>query len=217
MKRSSVVSFCLGVVTGWLIVAVAAGSWILYTKSVMDERWKQQEKEFIELELTRIKLPVPPLETGDYGLFDYSWAPNDLDGNQVRFADMADRFILINVWGTGCKPCIREMPELEALADWIDEENHPIDLYLVAEEKEEDVKLFLEKLPLTPPVISCYKELPACLWSKGIPLTVIVRPGGQICYKHLGAGTWSAPEVKAFLVDLMTESDLEGQPDTGTS
>ena len=50
---------------------------------------------------------------GDLIAFDTS----DLDGNKVTEALFADnRVTMINIWGTFCPPCIREMPDLGQLS-----------------------------------------------------------------------------------------------------
>ncbi len=37
---------------------------------------------------------------------------HDSDGNAIRFADYKGQWIVINYWATWCKPCFKEMPEL---------------------------------------------------------------------------------------------------------
>jgi len=192
-------------------VATAAGIMILYAKSQMEKEMDRVDQEQVK-DIQRIKLPLPPLEVEDAGSFDYTWLPRTIDGSAVKFGDMRDRLMLINIWHTQCRPCLKEMPEFASLYDWIEQENLPIDLFLVSTDPEETLKWFLEENSLSPPVIIAHEELPACLWSRGVPLTVIVRPGGQICYRHLGAGTWAAPEVKQFLKGLLADDQEAGAP-----
>jgi thiol-disulfide isomerase/thioredoxin len=40
---------------------------------------------------------------------------SDLDGKEVRLADLDADLILIDFWGTWCAPCLKAMPELVAL------------------------------------------------------------------------------------------------------
>lgn len=39
-----------------------------------------------------------------------------LDGHSGRFADSKGRWVLINYWAEWCKPCIKEIPELNRFA-----------------------------------------------------------------------------------------------------
>ena len=47
-----------------------------------------------------------------------SFETTDLDGNPVKSEDVfgGNKITLVNIWGTFCPPCIREMPELEELS-----------------------------------------------------------------------------------------------------
>ena len=48
----------------------------------------------------------------------YSFASQDLDGNKISSELFSDNKItMINIWGTFCGPCIREMPSLAKLSE----------------------------------------------------------------------------------------------------
>ena len=48
----------------------------------------------------------------------YTFTTEDLDGNKITNELFADNKItMINIWGTFCGPCIREMPELAKLSE----------------------------------------------------------------------------------------------------
>ncbi len=40
----------------------------------------------------------------------------DTEGHEYAYADMADRWLIVNYWATWCGPCIKEIPELNHLA-----------------------------------------------------------------------------------------------------
>ena len=43
----------------------------------------------------------------------YTFESQDLDGNKITSDIFSNNIItMINIWGTFCGPCIREMPEL---------------------------------------------------------------------------------------------------------
>lgn len=41
----------------------------------------------------------------------------DLNGKGYRYDDFADKWLVVNYWATWCGPCIREIPELNRLAE----------------------------------------------------------------------------------------------------
>ncbi|XOV90791.1 MAG: TlpA family protein disulfide reductase [Pseudomonadota bacterium] len=41
----------------------------------------------------------------------------DINGVGHRYADLQDKWIVVNYWATWCAPCIKEIPELNALAE----------------------------------------------------------------------------------------------------
>ena len=56
--------------------------------------------------------PAAPEKVGTFGAFETT----DLQGNKVTQSIFAGHKItMINIWGTFCNPCIREMPELAKL------------------------------------------------------------------------------------------------------
>jgi cytochrome c biogenesis protein CcmG, thiol:disulfide interchange protein DsbE len=40
-----------------------------------------------------------------------------LDGDRVTLASLKGEVVMLNVWATWCRPCVREMPSLQALHD----------------------------------------------------------------------------------------------------
>ena len=49
---------------------------------------------------------------------NYTFTTEDLDGNKITNGLFADNKItMINIWGTFCGPCIREMPSLAKLSE----------------------------------------------------------------------------------------------------
>ena len=70
-----------------------------------------------DAEILPLKLPQAPKpeELGEW--FTAAVLP-DLDGNDVSLGELiaGNKLTLINIWGTFCSPCIREMPDLADLA-----------------------------------------------------------------------------------------------------
>jgi thiol-disulfide isomerase/thioredoxin len=41
----------------------------------------------------------------------------DVQGNGYQIDDLQGKYLIVNYWATWCAPCIKEIPELNALAD----------------------------------------------------------------------------------------------------
>ncbi len=42
---------------------------------------------------------------------------SDVEGNGIRLSDLQGKVLIVNYWATWCAPCIKEIPELNQLAD----------------------------------------------------------------------------------------------------
>lgn len=66
----------------------------------------------------------------------------DLEGKDILLDQFREKKILVNIWGTWCAPCIKEMPFLQEVYDEI-KENHVF--ILISDESPEKVKKFINK------------------------------------------------------------------------
>lgn len=67
----------------------------------------------------------------------------DLDGKLVDLAEFEGKVVVLNFWFVGCKPCVQEMPELNALVKKYDKEE--VVFLAFATDKAPVVKQFLSK------------------------------------------------------------------------
>jgi thiol-disulfide isomerase/thioredoxin len=118
----------------------------------------------------------------------------DVDGIQSLIKNDSEKLRLINVWATWCGPCVAEFPELIKINRMYRRRNFEmITISADSPDKEKEVFSFLkgnhsavtnylfnseDKYAL---IEAVDKE-----WAGGIPYTLIIKPGGEILYKHLG-------------------------------
>lgn len=75
------------------------------------------------------------------------FALRDLDGAVVKLSDLRGKVVWINFWATWCRPCKKELPDIQALSD-----EYPDDLAVLAinwQESAEDARAYFEDNGLT--------------------------------------------------------------------
>ena len=129
------------------------------------------------------------------------WAKEPVDVNPIDIKGIGeimkndtDKLRLINVWATWCAPCVIEMPELVNINRMY--RGRAFEMITISgdtPDKKEAVLAFLKNKQ-----VSCVNYLfnsdnKTDLfdsvdkdWEGGIPHTVIVKPGGEIIYRHTG-------------------------------
>lgn len=108
-----------------------------------------------------------------------AWRLPDLSGTPVGPADHAGDWVVVNYWATWCKPCLEEMPDLNALAA---AGGQLVVLGVAWEDTSvENLKRFLEKVSVDYPVLRVDPfEPPAAMEApRVLPTTVVYDPGGQ--------------------------------------
>ena len=112
-----------------------------------------------------------------------------VDGQVYDLASQRGHFVVVNFWATWCGPCLKEMPELSELHT----QNPDIKVVGLAFEEIEtaDMVEFLAKRPVSYPIaIADVYDPPADFPApKGLPMTWLIGPDGEIVKKFLGPVT----------------------------
>ncbi len=120
------------------------------------------------------------------------------DGNKLRF---------INVWASWCGPCAREFPDLvEIYRMYRGRDFEIVGINIDNPDEKTKVQSFLEQNQASyANYLYSGKDTYALIdvvdpkWEGPIPYTLIVKPGGEVLYRHLG--TIEPLEVKKVIVD----------------
>ncbi len=121
----------------------------------------------------------------------------------------SDKLMLLNIWATWCEPCVIEFPELVTINRmYRGREFELVTISLDTPDKKEKVITFLKKQQA-----SCrnyhwagddkneFADVLDEKWRGEIPYTLIIKPGGEIIYRH--AGIIEPLEVKKVIVNYL--------------
>lgn len=118
-----------------------------------------------------------------------------LDGSTYDLAAHRGKWVVVNFWATWCAPCRKEMPELSALHAMREQ----IEVVGLAYEDIDpaEMKAFLEKLPVTYPIVlvDTYNPPEDFAVPRGLPMTYLIAPDGTVAKEFLGPVT--AADIEA--------------------
>ncbi len=122
----------------------------------------------------------------------------NLAGEEVSLAQWEAKTIVVNFWATWCKPCREEIPELVRFFEAHRE--HNVVVLGVAMDKDIDkVRTFIQEFKISYPVV-VGNIVDARKWKvRGLPMTFIVSPGGDIERRIHGGLTMATLEGYARL------------------
>lgn len=125
----------------------------------------------------------------------FRFQSRDLDGNQVRLGDIVSGYkvTMLNFWDTGCKPCVKEMPELEKLnAKFKEQDCQIVGVCLVGstDGKNKDIdkaKSILESKGVTYPTLFARELDDGMPETSMVPTTFFVDSRGRVLTMTVGA------------------------------
>jgi thiol-disulfide isomerase/thioredoxin len=112
----------------------------------------------------------------------------DVDGQSHRLSEWKGRPLVVNFWATWCAPCVKEMPELDAL-----QKRFPKAQFVgIGIDTADNIRKFTQKVPVSYPLllggpsgIDLMRALGNGLGA--LPFTMIFDAVGRISHQVLGA------------------------------
>lgn len=132
---------------------------------------------------------VLPLAALIAGLLVFQWMQYDfktLDGEQHKWRQLQGQWLVINYFAEWCSPCLKEIPELNALHTKI-RQNPAIQLFGVSYDQLDDTQLsgLKQRYDINFPLISGQPVMPNP-HPMQLPTTYIIAPDGQVARQLVG-------------------------------
>ena len=113
----------------------------------------------------------------------------DVDGNPQKISQWQGQFLLVNFWATWCKPCVQEMPELQALS--LAFKSKQLQVVGMGIDSPAQIRAFRDQHHITYPLLVAGLEgtdLGTALGNQvgGLPFTVLISPDGRILKHYVG-------------------------------
>ena len=134
----------------------------------------------------------------------------DVDGKPVVFDRFRGKVVLFNLWATWCPPCIREMPDLNALqAQYRDRGLVVVPVASGMQGKEEPTE-FLRKYGLDE--LTTYYDLNSYFLRvfdlETLPITFVIDRNGIMRGGVLGIMDWRSAEARALIEAFLDEHQM---------
>lgn len=118
----------------------------------------------------------------------------DMNGDTVKLSNLKGKTVVLNYWGTGCGPCIAEMPTLNKLVEQNKNKANVVFIAATLDEKERlqnffklkkfDYRVFMVEASFT-------KEYNI----DALPVHIVIGKNGEIISRSVG----SRPDIKEYL------------------
>uniref|UniRef100_UPI003593F5E4 TlpA family protein disulfide reductase n=1 Tax=Aquiflexum sp. TaxID=1872584 RepID=UPI003593F5E4 len=132
--------------------------------------------------------------------FNYEGSLLTLEGIPVDLSDFKGKTLFINIWASWCGPCRAEMPYINSLYEKL-KDNQDVEFLMIAiDEDFEKSKAYVSDKNFSFPIYHAYDGLNSSLYSKTIPVTVVVSPQGEVVFHHKGMNNFDTKDFKSFLI-----------------
>ena len=131
----------------------------------------------------------------------------DENGNSVTFDKFQGKVVLFNLWATWCPPCIREMPDLNALQAQYKHRGFVVVPVASGRQGKEEPAAFLRKRSLNE-LTTYYDPKSYFLRIFGLetlPITFLIDRNGNMRGGAIGILDWGSADAKRLIEALLDE------------
>lgn len=129
------------------------------------------------------------------------------EGTIAKLTKYKGSNLVVNIWATWCPTCVKELPELEKMANKLHAKKIKVILISQDDDGIKSVKKYLDKLNiksldrLYDPNNNATKQLGI----RGLPTTFIINKNGSIVGKYEGAANWSSDAVVSEVQNVINQ------------
>ena len=131
----------------------------------------------------------------------------DMGGRQVRLSGLRGKVVLVNIWGTWCRPCREEMPFLDRLYQRYRQQG--LVVVGVAQDSDRDaVQRFLRRSRVTYPIVHDGSHAVAQRYDqvsreRAMPRSFLVDRRGIVRYIHVSRRAGDLPAIEQQVQRLL--------------
>ncbi len=124
-----------------------------------------------------------------------AFALEKLGGGTARLGDYAGKVVLINFWATWCGPCVKEMPDLQALWQRYRQDDFALLAINVDAGRMKPVRRFADRHGLSLPIAMDQKGNTRRAYEViALPTSYLIGRDGKFLGKLMGDRKWNTPK-----------------------
>ncbi|WP_207514990.1 TlpA family protein disulfide reductase [Longitalea luteola] len=120
---------------------------------------------------------------------------SDLAGNKVQLSSLKGKVVVLNFWGTGCGPCIREMPQLNKLVEKF-RSNDKVVFLAITSDKTEKLRSFFRNRQFNYTVVNNVAGVIERYNIDALPVHIVIDKNGRIINRSVGASEDIVPYLE---------------------
>lgn len=145
--------------------------------------------------------------------FDH-FKTTDINGNKINTKDLAGKIIVLNFWFIQCPPCIREMPDLNIVADAYKDDSSVVFIAVSTDDKYR-LQQFLKRARFLYTVIDNGRFISEQYRINGYPTNVVIDQEGKVYFHSTGyamnTGYWIKKSIEEIKAKSVARVDTNNQ------
>lgn len=133
--------------------------------------------------------------------------PDIYSGEEKALAQYRGKVVYLDFWASWCGPCRQSLPLLNTLRNELGEDKFEV-IAINLDENPEDGKRFLEKYPVTYPVLTDTSgDTPQKYQLTGMPTSYLIDQNGNLRGAHQGFRSGDIDKIRDIVKTLIQEGD----------